>query len=377
MADIIEQALAAINGTDTMVMAKSAEPVAWNAIPNCKSFTSPVTVSEAVKAAGADYEVVKKHLLAVSPELIHAIKHGEPITDAIFTKNDIVETHMATVRNDGGNILGIVGSKYGVVPNSEAFDFFNHILNGEVSNQTEKAVIETAGVLEDGKRMYISARMGSNIRVEGDNSDINDYLLLTNSHDGSGAVVVTFTPIRVICQNTLNAALKGAKNKLLFKHTLNVNQRMDLTSEVNFERAAEVLKFHEKFKKHFIEDIEHLRQIKLKAADDMQKMVANIFLDEKEMEILKDHYYNIEAVSSEDISKRKKNTIVSCIDSIESGIGQETNRGTGLWLYNGMTTWVGNSRTYKDQVYKLDSITDGDSYKKVQKMHDLVLEYAA
>jgi hypothetical protein len=68
---------------------------------------------------------------------------------------------------------------------------------------------------------------------------------------------------------------------------------------------------------------------------------------------------------------------VSCIDSIESGIGQETNRGTGLWLYNGMTTWVGNSRTYKDQVYKLDSISDGDSYKKVQKMHDLVLEYAA
>ena len=376
MADIIEQALAAINGTDTMVMAKSAEPVAWNAIPHCKSFNTPVTVSEAVKAAGADYEVVKKPLLAVSPELIHAIQHGEPITDAVFTKNDIVETHMATVRNDGGNILGIVGSKYGVVPNSEAFAFFNHILNGEVSNQKEKAVIETAGVLEEGKRMYISARMGSNIRIEGDNSDINDYLLLTNSHDGSGAVVVTFTPIRVICQNTLNAALRKAKNKLVFKHTLNVSRRMDLTNEVNFERAAEVLKFHEKFKRHFIEDLENLRRIKMKAVNDMNRIIASIFLDEKEMAILKDHYYNIESVSSEDISTRKKNTIVSCMDSVESGVGQETNRGTGLWLYNGISCFNHNTMNYKSSVAEYDSINDGIGYKRLQKMHDLILEYA-
>ena len=63
------------------------------------------------------------------------------------------------------------------------------------------------------------------------------------------------------------------------------------------------------------------------------------------------------------------------MDSVESGIGQDTNRGTGLWMYNGITTWANNGKQYKDGERKFDAIWGGDVSRKVQKMHDMVLEY--
>ena len=377
--DIMEQALRAINGNEnetTVMVNTKAQPLAWDGIIGCQSFKTPVTVSEAAEAVGANYEVKKHHMVAISDELYNAIMNGTPLTEETIRKENIVSTHMATMREDNGNILGVVGSTYGVVSNADSMSFFNHILNGDISSSTEKAVIETAGILDGGGRFYITAKMNSNIRIDGDNSDIDDYLLLTNAHDGSGSVSVLFTPIRVICRNTLNAALRSAKNKLIYKHTSRVNERMDLTKEINIQRAAEVLKFHERYKEAFIEDLNRLRSIKLKE-NDVTDMVCRLFTDEKEMRISREHYYNLDGISTDDVSTRKKNLITSLMDSVESGIGQDTNRGSGLWLYNGISSWGNNARTYKDNAAKFDSIIDGDMSKKVQKMHDMVLEYVA
>lgn len=377
--DIMEQALRAINGNEnetTVMVNTKAQPLAWDGIIGCQSFKTPVTVSEAAEAVGANYEVKKHHMVAISDELYNAIMNGTPLTEETIRKENIVSTHMATMREDNGNILGVVGSTYGVVSNADSMSFFNHILNGDISSSTEKAVIETAGILDGGGRFYITAKMNSNIRIDGDNSDIDDYLLLTNAHDGSGSVSVLFTPIRVICRNTLNAALRSAKNKLIYKHTSRVNERMDLTKEINIQRAAEVLKFHERYKEAFIEDLNRLRSIKLKE-NDVTDMVCRLFTDEKEMRIIREHYYNLDGISTDDVSTRKKNLITSLMDSVESGIGQDTNRGSGLWLYNGISSWGNNARTYKDNAAKFDSIIDGDMSKKVQKMHDMVLEYVA
>ena len=376
--DIMEQALRAINGNEnetTVMVNTKAQPLAWDGIIGCRSFKTPVTVSEAAEAVGANYEVRKHYMVAISDELYNAIMNGTSITEETLRQENIVSTHMATMREDNGNILGVVGSTYGVVSNADSMAFFNHILNGDISSSTEKAVIETAGILDGGGRFYITAKMNSNIRIDGDNSDIEDYLLLTNAHDGSGSVSVLFTPIRVICQNTLNAALRSAKNKLIYKHTSRVNERMDLTKEANIQRAAEVLRFHESYKKAFIEDLNRLRSIKLKE-DEVNDMVCRVFADEKEMRIIREHYYKLDGISTDDVSTRKKNLITSLMDSVESGIGQDTNRGSGLWLYNGISSWGNNARTYKDNAAKFDSIVHGDMSKKVQKMHDMVLEYA-
>ena len=376
--DIIEQALRAANGTEnqtTVMVNTKAQPLAWDGIMGCKSFHTPVTVSEAAKEVGANYEVKKHHMVAISDDLYKAILNGETITEESLTRDNIVKSHMATMREDNGNILGVVGKDFGVVNNENALEFFNHILNGDISSSTEKAVIETAGILDDGARFYITAKMNSNIRIDGDNSDIEDYLLLTNGHDASSSVSVLFTPIRVICKNTLNAALKSAKNKLVYKHTSRVNERMDLTKEFNFKRAAEVLKFHEKYKEAFIEDMNRLRAIKLKE-NDIMDMVCRIFADEKEMNAIRANYYKFYGIDTDTLSTRKKNLITSLMDSMESGVGQDTNRGSGIFVYNGISSWANNGRTYKDNASKFDSIIGGDMNKKVQKMHDMIYEYA-
>ncbi|MBP5722482.1 MAG: DUF932 domain-containing protein [Bacteroidales bacterium] len=358
---------------ETNVNVRVAEPAPFRAAGK-KSFTTPVTVSEAVKEVGGDYQVEKRPLVAITNDLKQALEDNQPNANTTLTKNDIVSSHMATVRTDTNQLLGVVGSGYGVVQNDSALEFFNYILNGEISG-AEKAVIETAGVLDDGARFYISARMGNDIMLPGDNSPIEDYILLYNSHDGSGSVQVVPSYIRVICQNTLNMALKTARCRLTYRHTSKVNERMDLTSKENFERAAEVLRFHESYRKHFIEDLERLNRVQLEW-NQIQDIACSTFATPAEMKEIRQNKYDVSKVDDEILSTRKKNQIISLQDAIESGIGQNSNRGTGLWLFNGFTTWAQNSKKYQNATAKLDSIMDGDVSRKRQYVHDAILQAA-
>lgn len=360
--------------THVNVTVKEAQPAPWRNAGKNKSFDNPVTISEAVKEVGGDYTVEKRCLVVIPNELAEALNDNQPNASVELSKNDIIGSHMATVRTDTNKKLGVVGKGYGIVPNDKALEFFNHILNGDVSGN-EKAVIETAGVLDDGARFYISARMGNDIMLPGDNSPIEDYILLFNSHDGSGSVQVVPSFIRVICQNTLSMALKHARSRLTYRHTSKVNERMDLTSEENFQRAAEVLHFHESYRKHFIEDLSLLKQVRLEWKQ-IQDLAASVFATPAEMTHIRQANYDVSKVDDEILSTRKKNTIISLQDAIESGIGQETNRGTGLWLYNGLTTWAQNEKKYQNGTAKFDSIMDGDISRKTQKLHDAILELA-
>lgn len=361
--------------TKVNVTVTEAQPAPWRASGKNKSFESPVTVSEAVKEVGGDYTVEKRSLVVIPNELRDALNDNQPTAQATLSKNDIITSHMATVRTDTNQRLGVVGSGYGVVQNGDALEFFNHILNGEISGD-EKAVIETAGVLDDGARFYISARMGDDMIVSGDNSPIEDYILLFNSHDGSGSVQVVPSFIRVVCQNTLSMALKQARSRLTYRHTSRVNERMDLTTKENFQRAAEVLRFHENYRKHFIEDLDLLKRVQLEWKQ-AQDLAAQVFATPAEMTHIREANYDVFKVDDEILSTRKKNSIVSLQNAIESGIGQDTNRGTGLWLFNGLTTWAQNEKKYQNGTAKLDSIMDGDIARKTQKLHDSILQLVA
>ena len=118
----------------------------------------------------------------------------------------------ATVRSDTNETLGVVGNVYEPLQNKSAFSFFDAVV-GE-----KAAMYHTAGSLGNGEAVWMLAKLPGYIRVIGD--DVSEkFLLLTNRHDGRGAVRVMFTPIRVVCQNTLNIALSGIEKRFKAKHT--------------------------------------------------------------------------------------------------------------------------------------------------------------
>lgn len=119
-------------------------------------------------------------------------------------------------------VFGIVGDSYTPLQNSDAFKFFDPIVG-----EKNAAIYHTAGALGDGERVWILAKLPETIRIIGD--DIADkYLLLSNSHDGQSSVQIKFTPIRVVCQNTLTMALSKGKT-LRVPHMRDLHYRLQQT----------------------------------------------------------------------------------------------------------------------------------------------------
>lgn len=122
--------------------------------------------------------------------------------------------------NKKATVLGIVRGAYTPLQNREAFSFFDPIVGDKA------AIYHTAGALGNGERVWVLAKLPGDIRVIGE--DITEkYLLLSNSHDGNSAVQIKFTPIRVVCQNTLTMALSQGPT-LRVPHTRDVHERLKI-----------------------------------------------------------------------------------------------------------------------------------------------------
>src|SRR5690606_2549976 len=175
------------------------------------------TSAEAIKHAGLDYEVVKSELFTRGRSLTVG-DSGELIEGADIA----VPNYYANIRSDNNAVLGVVGKDYHIVQNKDAFAFFDAIVGGG-----DGIAYETAGALGNGERIFITAKLPGYIRV-GKGEDVTEkYLFLTTSHDGSGSITAAFTPIRVVCQNTVNAALRNMSNVVRIKHTAGAKQRLE------------------------------------------------------------------------------------------------------------------------------------------------------
>lgn len=184
------------------------------------------TSADAIKAAGLDWDVVKSEAL---------YRVGSDYRRA--------PGQYVVTRKDNGDALGVVGDVYTPLQNRDAFKFFGAVV-GE-----KAAMYHTAGALGLGERVWILAKLPGYIRVVGD--DVTEkFLLLTNAHDGSGSVKVLFTPIRVVCQNTLNIALRTNGPVSKIRHSaamggkiMNVRDELGIISAKFslFEEAAQKL----------------------------------------------------------------------------------------------------------------------------------------
>jgi phage/plasmid-like protein (TIGR03299 family) len=154
---------------------------AWHGLG--QTVQNAMTAAEAIELANLDYEVGKT--------TIHAAIAGAPATEDSPEHLVKIEDKFATYRVDNKVALGIVGGRYEIVQNRDAFGFFDAIID------SGEAIFETAGALGKGERIFVTAKLPEDMLVGGE--ECNKYIILTNSHDGTSSIIAGFTSVRVVC----------------------------------------------------------------------------------------------------------------------------------------------------------------------------------
>lgn len=285
------------------------------------------TSGEAIEHAGLNYQVQKAGLSAANLSRQNA------------NENVPVPNFYATMRTDNGAVLGVVGKDYQIVQNRDAFTFFDSIVGGD------GIMYETAGALGKGERIFITAKLPGYIEV-GNNDLIEKYLFLTTSHDGSRSITAAFTPVRIVCENTLNAAFKNMTNVVKIRHTSNATERLRTAHKVMgiaSRFSDEVEQTFNQWAKKPITDPQLRRLIEVAMAPN-KEVLSN----------LKDGKVNA-------LSTQFVNIVEDVYEYALSNPTQQlpTTMGTVFGAYNAVTGYFQNVRKFKDDEAKLKSIVLG------------------
>lgn len=286
---------------------------------------NPATAEEAIVAGGLDWEVYK------SP-LYYSI-NGEMLT---------VPNKSVTVRSDNNKSLGVVGDRYSVLQNKNAFSFFDAIV-GE-----KAAMYHTAGVLGEGERIWLLAKVPGHIRVVGDDI-VEKFMLLTNSHEGTSSVQVMMTPIRVVCQNTLNAAINSNTNVVKLRHTQSIGMKIeDVRYNLNM-----ISGYYSQF-------------------EELSQRMANIELNKTQFE---EYIKSIGIVTPDEdkkLSTRAENILNEVTKLFEHGRGNDMTgvKGTLWGAYNAVTEYADYVRVSRNESNRAKSILFGSGAQLKQRAWD-------
>lgn len=311
------------------------------------------TSEEAIRHAGLDYEVAKTPLFTKGSGVVETANCIEVGDNELSVPN-----YFANIRTDNNAVLGVVGKDYQIVQNREAFSFFDAIVGG-----CEGILYETAGALGNGERIFITAKLPDYIRV-GNGDDVTErYIFLTTSHDGSGSITAAFTPVRIVCQNTLNASLRNMSNVVRIRHTAGARQRLEDAHKVM--GLANTLSVQ-------LETIFN-QWAKVRVTDsEVKKLIQLALCPNKEtLDLLRKG-------AADEISTIFKNTVedVFAYAMITESQQMDTTKGTLFGAYNAVTGYYQNVRTYKNEEAKLQSIVMGGTAQlKTQKAFELCTSF--
>ena len=319
------------------------------------------TAEDVMSSAGLNWNVSKCELVAKMP--IHI--NQADTNGFIHGTNNYVEcpNAFATYRTDYNIPLGIVKERYTPVQNTEAFNFFNNAIG------KNKALWQTAGFFGNGERIFVSAKLPKNIFVQDD--VIENYLVFTTSHDGSSGVKILFTPIRIVCENTLNAAIHGATNYISFRHTKSVHNNLDIAAEILETCNNKIANLQEQF----------ILMKKIKMTDEnAQQTFANVVLTDDEQFRIKQTGHTIgqiitrdwRAINDAQISMKKVNVIAEMNNYYFDGIGQRELVGTGYGVYNAVNGYYSNVDN-SEGLKRMDSLLYGDKARKIELAGNLIL----
>lgn len=277
------------------------------------------TSEQAISIAGLDYGVSKRPLYTNGPD------------DSYLRVPD----RYATVRMDTDVPLGVVGERYTLLQNKDAFKFIDEIIG------TKEAVFETAGALGRGERVFISCKLPEKL-VVGLNDVADNYFFLTNSHDASAAVSILFTSVFTVCANTVRMALQEGKRKQSVRHTQSVNSSLFKAADlmgITRQNIQEKQELFNQFTKVRITDKE------------LRKYIETVMMPPSR-----------EQVSKEEFSTRFTNIVDKVFayavgDPAQQGVER---KGTLWGATNAITGYFSNIANFKTGEDRLNSIMNGN-----------------
>jgi len=285
------------------------------------------TVREAIAASGLDWDVELVPLLTEDT--------GAPVPAR------------AVRRNSDRRVLGVVGLKYQPLQNKEAFAFFQPFLDAGLAS------LHTGGSLCDGRKVWLLARLERDPIEVGPGDTISKFVLLSNSHDGTSSVRVGFTPIRIVCANTLALAHgdKAGSKLIRVRHTRRLADNLDALREVMDLADQEFTATAEKYRRLRNKDINQ---------NDLVRYVRHVF-----------------KIQSLQLNGQQRRILESCFRLFEDGRGAELPgvKGTFWGAYNAVSEYLGYDRG-KSQSTRLASLWFGESARTNQRALEIALAMA-
>jgi phage/plasmid-like protein (TIGR03299 family) len=302
-----------------------------------------LSTDDALKKGGLDFKVLKL------PN-IHILPTGEEI---------ISDDSFFTLRDDVNKVLGSrLGKNYNVMQNQEALNICDEIL------QKGGVTIETAGAIDEGRKVFICLKINKSIVVKGKDM-INQYLLICTSHDGTMSIVAKFTNVRVVCNNTLQMALsQGSGVKV--RHTANASDRL--------KEAVRIMGLIDDNTAISTENYNKMAETII-STEQMFNYFGNVFLNDEEIKGLQSGK-RIEEVAS----KIKQNTLAATLQFANTGIGQSVamvgNDHTIWSAYNAVTGYV-TRKKFQSVDDRANSLLFGGSNDTIQLATNLAINPSA
>jgi len=306
------------------------------------------TTADAIRLAGLDWRVGLKPL-----QLREQNGQADPVSVPA----------QAVVRESDNSILGVVGPKWHPLQNADAFRWFDPFV------ETGLCRFETAGSLQQGRRVWILAEITGGAAEIGPGDAVRRFLLLSNSHDGSLAVRIGFTPIRVVCANTLAAAHAGRDSQLVrFRHTSGLVRLLD--------DFRDVVRLANRTFEATVEQYQHLARSRTVSRNDLREYVKRVLDLSKAMP--KTTSQEIAARGRGGLTVQSAEALAAVLENFDSGKGAHLATATGTWwgAYNAVTEYLSYTRG-KTQEARLDSLWFGDSARLSREALTVALQLSA
>lgn len=255
---------------------------------------------------------------------------------------EVIPGQFANVRSDNGRALGIVGNRYQVIQNQNGLDLF------DVAAQRGAVEYGRAGTFNGGAIVWMQAKLPGSITVGPD--EVDRFLLLANSHDGSGTLRILLTPIRVVCRNTLAMALSDKASGMTIRHTASADAKVRIAIRAIEQAGRSYSQFA---------DMANALYTRRLSAVQTRQYVEAVFPVTGE---------------TSTVSTRLQNTRARIIDLAEMGKGQWAVRGTAWAAYNAVTEYVDHHRaTRGEESNRLESALLGSGAAIKRRAFDLAL----